>query len=222
MSDEWLQLTDDDLARATSLRRARIVEEGVLAIGPAEVAEVEGSETRPPIALRITEDDLAAIGPLPSTPPDLARLEQLMFDLINEARSGHVFGWLGSGRLQWHPGLAAVARGHSGDMLHRQYMAHESPDGMTVAQRIGGYGIGYLACGENIGVFYGTASGDDHGAAEIHAAFMDQPRGLTNHRGNILNPIWTHAGVGIALSAEGSLVATQNFISAPIARLRGR
>ena len=57
---------------------------------------------------------------------------------------------------------------------------------------------------------------------EIHQAFMNQPRSLTNHRGNILNPIWTHAGIGIAYNPDGSLVVSQNFISAPGRRLRGQ
>jgi uncharacterized protein YkwD len=49
---------------------------------------------------------------------------------------------------------------------------------------------------------------------------MSQPRSLTNHRGNLLNPIWTHVGIGVAYNPDGALVVTENFISAPAQRLR--
>jgi uncharacterized protein YkwD len=145
-----------------------------------------------------------------------------MFQLLNDARYEHLPRWLGTARLTWHDGLAAVARGHSLDMLRRQYVAHVSPEGVTVAQRIEGSRIAYVACGENIGVFYGEAAGSQAAIDEIHQAFMNQPRSLTNHRGNILNPVWTHVGIGIAYNPDGSLVVSQNFISAPGRRLRGQ
>jgi uncharacterized protein YkwD len=107
-------------------------------------------------------------------------------------------------------------------MLRRQYVAHVTPEGVTAAQRLDRYGIRYLACGENIGVVYGPASHGERGADEVHNAFLNQPRSMTNHRGNLLNPIWTHAGIGVAFSEAGALVVTQNFISSPAARLRGR
>ena len=42
---------------------------------------------------------------------------------------------------------------------------------------------------------------------------MNQPRRLTNHRANILNPVWTHVGIGVAYAPEGQLIVTQNFIA---------
>ena len=115
-----------------------------------------------------------------------------------------------------------MARGHSADMLKRQYVAHVSPEGTTASRRISDSGIRYVACGENIGVFYGEAALSARSVQDIQAAFMNQPRSLTNHRGNILNPVWTHLGIGIAHNPAGTLVATQNFISAPTARIRGK
>ncbi len=107
-------------------------------------------------------------------------------------------------------------------MLKRQYVAHVSPEGVTAGQRLGRHGVRYVACGENIGVFYGDAALSARAIREIFDAFMNQPRSLTNHRGNILNPVWTHIGIGIAHNPAGSLVATQNFISSPAARIRGK
>ena len=117
------------------------------------------------------------------------------------------------GPLQWHPLLARTARLHANDMLERRYVAHITPEGTTVANRLDRQGISYLACGENIGVIYGPASHGERGIQEVQAAFMNQPRRLTNHRGNILNPVWTHVGIGIAYAPEGQLIVTQNFIA---------
>jgi uncharacterized protein YkwD len=176
--------------------------------------------------LTITKDDLAPTPPQPTTTVSLEELERLMFDMVNLARNLHLPGWVATATLKWHPELAAIARGHSADMMRRQYVAHISPEGVTAAQRIERNGVGYVACGENIGIVYGAALSEGRPTSQavhdIHNAFMNQPRSLTNHRGNLLNPIWTHVGIGIAYNPDGSLVATQNFISAPGTRLRGR
>jgi uncharacterized protein YkwD len=157
-----------------------------------------------------------------ATTAELRDLESMMLELVNEVRNEHLPRWLGTAHLLWSEELAAVARGHSADMLRRQYVSHISPEGITAAQRINNYGVRYVACGENIGVFYGQAAASTHAVNDIHNAFMNQPRSLTNHRGNLLNPIWTHVGIGISYNPDGSLVATQNFISSPGRRLRGQ
>ncbi|GAB4162611.1 MAG: hypothetical protein Fur0021_36990 [Candidatus Promineifilaceae bacterium] len=246
--DEWLQLTEEDIARAQRLARARPPMPDVVIIAPTDVAmpadaappgaaptsvpSTGSGENEPPAAatrpiptapaLRITLADLTPAPPQAQADPELRRLEQVMFALLNQAREAHLPGWLATSRLTWHDKLADVARGHSTDMLQRQYVAHVTPEGTTAAQRLDLSHIRYMACGENIGIVYGEASHGEQGLYEIHNAFMNQPRSLSNHRGNLLNPIWTHVGVGIAYSQDGALVVTQNFISAPAARLRGQ
>lgn len=241
--DDWLQLTEEDIARAQRLARARPPMPDVVIIAPADVApptEASPAATSPTgndenespsaaarlvptaPALRITLADLTPAPPQAQTDPELRRLEQVMFALLNQAREAHLPGWLATSRLIWHDTLANVSRGHSADMLQRQYVAHVTPDGITAAQRLDHSHIRYVACGENIGIVYGEASHGEQGLYEIHNAFMNQPRSLSNHRGNLLNPIWTHVGVGIAYSQDGALIVTQNFISAPAARLRGQ
>lgn len=224
--EDWLQLTEEDLERATSLVRTRPQTPGVLSIKDKLVITVDDipSAPAPPRApgatLTITLDDLKALEPDFRPDERVASLEQMMFALVNEARLAALPGWLGTTKLRWHEGLAAVARGHSADMLRRQYVSHITPDGLTSAQRIERQGISYVACGENIGIVYGESSHTQQGVYDIHNAFMNQPRSLTNHRGNLLNPVWTHVGIGIAYNPDGALVATQKFISAPATRLR--
>ncbi|MBK6328170.1 MAG: CAP domain-containing protein [Chloroflexi bacterium] len=185
------------------MERLRLTEEDIAAALPTVSAGL----------VKVTLDDLTAVPPQPTASPDLDVLESLMFNLVNAARLENLLRWLPNNQLKWHPGLAAVARGHSADMLKRQYVDHTSPDGVTSAQRLTRYGIQYLACGENIGIVYGAASHSDAGIYEIQNKFMNQPRKFSNHRGNLLNPLWTHVGIGLAYTASGALVATQNFIS---------
>lgn len=222
MSGDWLQLTEEDIARAHQLARAQPPMPDVITIKPEDIGDDQPLVVRSNNAITITKDDLRPEAPRLTTTADLAQLEMMMFDLVNAARKEHLPRWLGTARLKWHDGLAAAARGHSADMLRRQYVAHASPENVTAAQRIDGQRIRYVACGENIGVYYGEAAGTSHAVMDIHNAFMNQPRSLTNHRGNLLNPIWTHVGIGIAYNPDGSLVTTQNFISAPGSRFRGR
>lgn len=210
MSD-WLQLTEDDIARLEDVARAQPPTPAVLTIHTADLPPDAPAPPRRDHVLRLTVDDLTAVGAIAEADPDLARLETLMFGLTNSARQAELPRWLGGPTVRWHAELAAVARGHSADMLKRGYVDHATPEGTTVSDRLNRHGIKFMACGENIGVVYGPASLSDAGIYEIYDAFMRQPRRLTNHRGNLLNPIWTHVGIGIARDPNGTLFMTQNF-----------
>ena len=222
MDKEWLQLTEEDIDRARRLVSETPSTPDVLVIAPSDIADERPVVTTSEGVLKITSADMAPSAPRQSTTTNLRELESQMFDLVNNARREHLPRWLGTSHLKWHEPLAALSRGHSDDMLRRQYIAHDSPEGVTTAQRINRQGVRFVACGENIGVVYGNAAGTPLSVLDIHNAFMNQPRSLTNHRGNLLNPIWTHIGIGIAHNPDGSLVATQTFISAPASRFRGQ
>jgi uncharacterized protein YkwD len=216
MSD-WLKLTEEDVERVLQEVQEAPPTPAVIQISTEELPPMAPEEAAPhwhtsPV-LKVTESDLTPVPAQPYGEPNLTELETLMFGLVNSARQANLPRWLGSPNLRWHDGLAAVARGHSADMLKRQYVDHTSLEGVKVAQRIERQGIGYIACGENIGVVYGAASHSDQGVYEIHKAFMNQPRRLANHRGNLLNPIWSHVGIGAAYDDNGTLILTQNFIA---------
>ena len=213
MSDR-LKLTEEDIERVLQEVQEVPPTPAIIQISVEDMPpELPAGQQRSSSVLRVTEADLSPVPPQPFGEPNLTELETLMFGLVNSARQTHLPRWLGGPNLRWHDGLAAVARGHSADMLKRQYVEHTTPEGVKVAQRIERQGIRYVACGENIGIVYGAASHSDQGIYEIHKAFMNQPRRMTNHRGNLLNPIWSHVGIGAAYSSSGSLVVTQNFIA---------
>ncbi|HEY7728030.1 MAG TPA: CAP domain-containing protein, partial [Candidatus Eisenbacteria bacterium] len=88
--------------------------------------------------------------------------------------------------LTWDPRVAAVAEGHSRDMVDRSYFSHVSPDGETPWDRLAAAGISYSAAGENIAYGYPTGSA-------VLAAWLGSP----GHRANIENPSFTRHGVGL-------------------------
>ncbi|MCP4363246.1 MAG: CAP domain-containing protein [Chloroflexi bacterium] len=201
----WLKLTDADIEGVQPERLT--IHPDDLPSEPAQVVQTA--------VLQITHQDLIATNhAIPS--PDTQQLAQLMWQLTNQARQAQRLPrLLGTANLKWHHGLAQVARQHSQDMLNRHYVEHTTPEGLTAVQRIQHSGINYMACAENIGVVYGPNSHTTSGIYDIHDAFMEQPHGrVNNHRSNLLNPLWTHVGIGIAYNINGALFATQNFISA--------
>lgn len=217
--EDWLQLTEDDIERAHRLLRDEPATPEAITITSEDLVAPD-EETEPEALISITAEDLQPAQAEPKPGVSISRLEQLMFHLVNGTRQHHLPGFVGTAKLVWRDDLATTARQHSADMVQRQYVAHVTPEGTTVAQRMRRNGIRYLACGENIGIVYGAAAHSERGAYDIHNAFMKQPRSLTNHRGNLLNPIWTHVGIGVAYNPDGALVVTQNFISAPARKLR--
>jgi len=220
--DDWVKLTEDDIERAHRLLRDSPPTPDPITITSEDLATPDDEPADSAALLSITTEDLQPAQNQPEPTLSVSRLEQLMFHLVNGTRQHHLPGLFGTAKLVWQDQLAAVARQHSADMLQRQYVAHVTPEGITVAQRLRHNRIKYMACGENIGIVYGQAAHSERAAHDIHNAFMSQPRSLTNHRGNLLNPIWTHIGIGIAYNPDGALVATQNFISAPASRYRNR
>jgi uncharacterized protein YkwD len=140
----------------------------------------------------------------PASTRDL--LEKQTLELINRDRVApeHLDETRGRARpLLWNDRLAAVARAHSEEMARNGYFSHEASDGASPAERISAAGILWSRVGENI------ASCQTIGLAE--STFMDEPKFEQNHRWNILNPAYTHVGVGIAKGSDGMLYITEDF-----------
>jgi uncharacterized protein YkwD len=144
---------------------------------------------------------------VPSTLEDpIGRIEVRMLDLINGDRMAPSSFTETRGRarpLQWDDRLAAVARAHSEEMAQKRYFSHEGWDGSLPSSRVSRAGIQWRSTGENI------AKTSDILQAESH--FMNEPKFQRNHRANILNPSYTHVGVGIVKAPDGSLYITQEF-----------
>jgi uncharacterized protein YkwD len=141
---------------------------------------------------------------------EAAQLEQRMWELINQEREdpSHLTETHGRARpLKWDEKLAEVARAHSRDMVEHGYVSHLSPDGSFSALRVSQAGIAYLCAGENIAKF--------RDVIRAQAAFMNEPPFGHNHRANILDPDFTHVGIGIVRGPDGMFYITQEFIQRP-------
>lgn len=119
--------------------------------------------------------------------------EQQLLSLLNRDRTQR-----GLHALQSDSTLISVARLKSNDMVSRNYFSHTSPTYGSPAQMLARYNVRYSTFGENI-----AKAGD---AARIHSMWMNS----AGHRANILNPKFTHVGIGTAVNGAG-YAATQIF-----------
>jgi uncharacterized protein YkwD len=142
-----------------------------------------------------------------NSPDETGRLEMQMWDMINRDRTAPAQAEETKGRarpLAWDARLAAVARAHSEEMARMGFFSHAGSDGSPPSRRVSMAGVQWLATAENI------AKADD--VVQAETLFMNEPKFAHNHRGNILNPNYTHVGIGIVRGQDGSLYITQEFV----------
>ena len=135
---------------------------------------------------------------------DVSRLCDLVWLATNAERSRHRLR-----PLHRHVLLDGVASGHSRDMAVRGYFDHRDPEGRGVEDRIARScpELAIRSSGENLGRVAALA-GPQLLAAKIVKLWMDSP----GHRANILDPEWSHLGVGVYLHT-GYVFATQVFVN---------
>ncbi|MEW5919437.1 MAG: CAP domain-containing protein [Bacillota bacterium] len=135
----------------------------------------------------------------PPPPPPAATVltadEQQMWELVNAERTSR-----GLKALEVHPGLVKLARMKSQDMITNNYFAHQSPTYGSPFDMMRREGITYRYAGENLA---GSPT-----VERAHTALMDSP----GHRANILNPNFTHIGIGIVDGGRYGKMFTQMFI----------
>lgn len=144
----------------------------------------------------------ARISTEPLGDPEATHLESELLEQVNAVRA------------QWNliplarmPAVDQVARGHSGDMVTRNYFAHESPEGQNAIDRLArGHVDGFSMAAENIGQ---TNKGSP--ASEIVAAWLRSPA----HRTNLLAPAFNATGIGVVRAHDGSWMATQLYLTYP-------
>lgn len=130
---------------------------------------------------------------LPSADQTVAAYEQEVIRLVNALRQEH-----GLKPLSYDWELSRVARYKSQDMKDNRYFSHTSPVYGTPFQMIKSFGISYRSAGENIARGYATPQ-----------AVVNGWMNSSGHRANILNPDYTHIGVGYV---SGGSYWTQMFI----------
>lgn len=105
-----------------------------------------------------------------------------ILDGVNAFRARH-----GLDPLVEHEALSEIAQSHSEDMAARDFFAHDTPDGISVADRARGAGYKYRAVGENI------AAGMRRPSRAVEGWINSPP-----HREAMLDPEYREAGIGYA------------------------
>jgi uncharacterized protein YkwD len=140
----------------------------------------------------------------PASPEKASGLTDQETEILGLVNQQRVRGGLRP--LKFSARLTVIARGHSYDMAMRHYLAHNSPDGVAPADRIGGVGIGYHVIGENIYM------DDNADPADLARRAMNGWLKSPEHLANIVSGKFTETGVGIAQSADGRTYVTQDFV----------
>lgn len=126
----------------------------------------------------------------------LAAEEQQMLNLVNQERTSR-----GLKPLFLDSRVTSVARAYSQQMVTNNFFSHTSAvDGSSPFDRIKRVGITYKYAGENLA--YNSS------VSTAHTALMNS----TSHRQNILNPSFTHVGIGIVKKGTSQIMVTQEFI----------
>lgn len=121
--------------------------------------------------------------------------EQEMVRLVNAERSKR-----GIDPLKVDLELCNVARNKSQDMIDNNYFSHYSPTYGSPFEMLKNFGIKYIYAGENI-------SGNQS-VKGAHDSLMKSE----GHKKNILNPDFTHIGIGIKEGSKYGKFFTQMFI----------
>jgi uncharacterized protein YkwD len=125
---------------------------------------------------------ILAVAVLPGSASAASSSEDQLVDLINAERSSR-----GLNPLNDHSDLTAAAEDQAEAIAAAGYLFHN--------QDLGSITSGWEMMGENVG--YGGS------VASVHDALMNSP----GHRANILNPGYTHVGVGVVVSGGSVWVA---------------
>lgn len=138
-----------------------------------------------------------------------------VLELVNRDRSE-----LGLEPVEWDEVAARAAKRHAQDMAHHGFTGHWGTDGSVPEQRYTEAG-GDQMVQENAGCFFDgvvreLAEDPRIFPAElemIQAAFMDEVPPNDGHKKNILKPLHTHLGVGVA-QPEGrkEVCMSQEFV----------
>lgn len=157
---------------------------------------------------------------------DPAALEERIHELINYQRQQN-----GLSTLTFDPFLADIARGHSRDMVTRNFFEHMNPDGLLARDRgvAAGYpcirvvrGGSYNGISENLYLgtryasYYSNAAGvitayNWRTADEIAEQAVTGWMNSSGHRHNILTSRYEFEGIGVAFSPDDKIYVTENF-----------
>ena len=139
------------------------------------------------VALFVVSLDLV-FAPAASAQTDPATAEAEFVADINALRASK-----GLRQLAVHPELLALGRSWAGQMAKADQISH-NPNLSSAVK------ADWQKLGENVGVGMTVA--------KLHQAFIDSP----THYKNLVDPDWTHLGVGVVLGRDGAIFTSHQFM----------
>ncbi|MFC7439822.1 CAP domain-containing protein [Laceyella putida] len=155
-----------------------------------------GKEATPKPVTPPTDKQSDQSKPTPSN-STLLDIEKEVIQLVNQEREKR-----GLAKLAISEQVSRVARKKSEDMKEHHYFSHESPTYGSPFEMLQRFGVRYTMAGENIAAGQTTAE-------QVMESWMNSE----GHRANILNPDYTHIGVGYVKGGDYGVYWTQQFIA---------
>ncbi|MBA4602309.1 CAP domain-containing protein [Thermoactinomyces mirandus] len=134
--------------------------------------------------------------PAQGTDAEVLQIEKDVFQLVNQEREKR-----GLKPLRLDADVSKVADRKSQDMKEKHYFDHQSPTYGSPFEMLQKHGIPFRAAGENIAAGQKTAK-------EVTNGWMNSE----GHSANILNPDYTHIGIGYVQGGDYGTYWTQIFI----------
>jgi uncharacterized YkwD family protein len=188
-------------APITSVASFQPTEEKVLEPEPAVVEKAPAKPEPKPVVTVPKEAPPQVVIVKPEPEPVqipstyLSSTESKMLQLVNQVRESK-----GISALKLDTQLTDIARLKSQDIIDQEYFAHISPTYGSPIDMLKYFGVDYRGMGENLA--------GDQSVEKAHAALVKSP----GHLANILNPDFTHVGIGIRIGGKYENVYTQLFI----------
>lgn len=128
----------------------------------------------------------------------LRGMEQLIHQYVNQERKS-----LGVPVLVWSEQVAAEARRHAKNIAEGRTFTHADPLRGNIDLRLDKSGIDWRRCAENL---YEANFGDP--ARDAVQAWLNSP----GHRTNLMDSMFSDAGVGVAQRSDGWIIVVQEYI----------
>jgi uncharacterized protein YkwD len=122
-----------------------------------------------------------------------ASFEANVMALVNQRRAQ-----AGLGALAYEPRLTAAAKDYARVLAVHNHFSHTGPDGSTLVSRVEAAGFPFTV---QVGEVLAWGS-DNWPPAEIVQAWMDSP----SHREQMLEGVYTRAGIGCYFTQEATLM----------------
>jgi uncharacterized protein YkwD len=173
-------------------------------------AKTNGASTSAPAATKASAPaNPTAAPPASAGAGEDATAEAQVLALINQARAA-----AGLSALTVTSGLETSSSAHNALMAAGCGLSHQCPGEAAIGARETAAGVGWTACGENIGEggpVSGTAAAIAQMAVGLTQSMLDEQPPNDGHRMNILSTSYTHAGIAVYRDSSGTVWLTQDF-----------